>query len=255
MIIDIFIRSYQKEFALLEYSLISALKYVTGFRKIILCVREKDYQPLIRFLQIKNFYLSNKEKIKIVKSLNYPDHLDYCGQQISKLNSDYFTDAEYILYVDSDCVFYESFDIQKEMLDENQKIILLIEKWENLPDNFHVWKTFLEKVGLSSPYEFMRRFPFLYPSSILKKVRDYIVNRYSMNFQNACLTIYNNRTDNFSEFNLLGAYAYLHDPEKYCFLFQNDSSSNNVPLKQIQNYYFNHDVQLQMQEMKKILHL
>jgi uncharacterized phage-like protein YoqJ len=254
MIIDIFIRSYQKEFPLLQHCLYSILKFVSGFRKIIVCVREKEYERLIQLLQDKQFYLENLEKIQIVKALNYPDNLDYCGQQISKLNADIFTDAEYILYVDSDCVFYDSFDIQNIMFDENKKIILLIEKWEKLPDNFHVWKRFLEKVGLPTPFEFMRRFPFLYPSSILPKVRDYIVKRYNKNFQNSCLTIYDNRTDNFSEFNLLGAYAYINDSQNYHFIMQNDYS-NEIPLKQLQNYFYDHSVSLQEEEMKKILHL
>jgi hypothetical protein len=254
MIIDIFIRSYEKEFSLLPYSLYSVIQYVTDFRKIILCVREKEYSSLVTFLQTKDVYLQNKEKINIVKSYNYPDNVDYCGQQISKLNADFYTDAEYILYVDSDCVFYHPFSIQREMFDSNQKIKILIETWENLPANFLVWKTFLEKVGLTAPYEFMRSFPFLYPSTLLKKVRDYIVNRYSMNFQKACLSIYENRTDYFSEFNLLGAYAYLHDREHYHFILQKEAIYE-IPLKQIQNYYFNHDVHLQEQEMKKIVNL
>jgi hypothetical protein len=113
MIIDIFIRTYKRDFPLLKCTLYSILKYVTSFRSIIITVRNKEYIELINTLKIEQFFINNSDKIKIIPVPNFNDNMDYFGQQITKLYADFYTNAEYIMFVDSDCVFYDNFDIQK----------------------------------------------------------------------------------------------------------------------------------------------
>ena len=256
MIIDIFIRTYKRDFPLLKCSIYSILKYVTSFRSIIITVRNKEYITLINTLKIENFFINNKEKIKIISVPDFHDNIDYFGQQITKLHADIYTDAEYIMFLDSDCVFNDNFNIQKEMFDEDKKIILLVEKWENLPKKYDVWKTFLQICDFQTEFEFMRRIPLIYPSKICRNLRDYMAEKYKLQFTDACLQIYNStelhlQYKYFSEFNLLGAYSYIYEPNYFNFIKQNEA--HDIPLKQIQHYDFDYNLNKQLQEMKKIL--
>jgi len=258
MITDIFIRTYKRDFTLVKCTLYSILKYVTSFRSIIITVRNKEYNELINTLKIEQFFINNSDKFKIIPVPNFNDNMDYFGQQITKLYADVYTNAEYIMFLDSDCVFYDNFDIQKEMFDQDEKVILLVEKWENLPKKYDVWKTFLQVCDFKTEFEFMRRVPLIYPSKILKNLRDYMSSKHKIKFTDVCLQIYNS-TDTylpykyFSEFNLLGAYSYIYEPNYFNFIPQNNVSS--IPLKQVQHYDFDYNVKKQLQEMKKILNI
>lgn len=256
MITDIFIRTYKRDFQLLKCTLYSILKYVTSFRSIIITVRVKEYKDLINTLTLEPFYIKNIEKIQIIDVPNFHDSMDYFGQQITKLHADIYTNAEYIMFLDSDCVFYDNFDIQKEMFDQDGKVILLVEKWENLPKMYDVWKTFLQICDFKTEFEFMRRIPLIYPSKICKNLRDFMSAKYNIKFTDACLQIYNSTDIHlpnkyFSEFNLLGAYSYIYEPNYFNFMNQNQAQT--IPLKQVQHYDFNYNVNKQLQEMKKIL--
>jgi hypothetical protein len=207
-------------------------------------------------LKIEQFFINNSDKFKIIPVPNFNDNMDYFGQQITKLYADVYTNAEYIMFVDSDCVFYDNFDIQKEMFDKDKKVILLVEKWENLPKMYDVWKTFLQVCDFKTEFEFMRRMPLIYPSKIFKNLRDYISAKYKIKFTEACLQIYNSTNiylphKYFSEFNLLGAYSYIYEPNYFNFMKQNEAQP--IPIKQVQHYDFSYDVKKQLQEMKKIL--
>jgi hypothetical protein len=256
MIIDIFIRTYKRDFPLVKCTVYSILKYVTSFRSIIITVRNKEYIHLINTFKIEPFFITNQDKIKIISVPDFNDNMDYFGQQITKLHADIYTNAEYIMFLDSDCVFNDNFDIKKEMFDQDEKVILLVEKWENLPKMYDVWKTFLQVCDFKTEFEFMRRVPLLYPSKIFKNLRDYFAAKYKIKFTDFCLQIYNS-TDTylphkyFSEFNLLGAYSYIYEPNYFNFINQSDVSS--IPLKQVQHYDFDYNVNKQLQEMKKIL--
>jgi hypothetical protein len=260
MVIDIFIRTYKKDFPLLKYSIYSILKFVKSYRNIIVTVRNKEYNELLSFLKNELCYQENMNIIKIYSVYNFDDTIDYLGQQITKLNAHFFTSADYILYIDSDCVFYDYYDINN--LFTNGKIDLFVEKWEDLSNNYEVWKIFLELIGLNTPYEFMRRFPLIYPSSILKNIRDFITNKYDRPFEDACLHLYNlakKKSPNrhplfFSEFNLIGAYSFLYKPEYYNFVSPQEKSMKDIAIKQLQHADYN-NIDDQIKEMKILLHL
>src|ERR1700741_2957188 len=92
MKVDIYIRTYKNDLGWLQYCLRSIHKYVTGYRKIIVCIPENQVSLL------NDFNLQNVITCPIYKN-------DYIGQQVSKLLSYKETDADYILFVDSDVCF------------------------------------------------------------------------------------------------------------------------------------------------------
>ena len=130
MIIDIFIRTYKRDFQLLKCALYSILKYVTSFRYIIITVRNKEYIELTNSLKIEQIFINNIDKIKIIPVSNFNDNMDYFGQQITKLHADMYTDSEYIIFVDSDCVFYDNFESFPKKSLEKRLIFALQKKKE-----------------------------------------------------------------------------------------------------------------------------
>lgn len=251
--IDIFIRTYRRDFPLLQYCLYSIFKYVTSFRKVVIAVREKEYSQLVDILKHKSYFT----KLVISKEYNFDDSIDYLGQQITKLHADVLTDAEYIMFVDSDCVFYDSFDISLLMFDqESSRIRLRVDAFSNIDSSALIWKEFLKECKLPSEYEFMRRLPLLYPASLLKQVRTFISQQRKKTAANACLHIYHKTLKTFSEFNLLGAYAHTYEPTLFRFIYVAESDAETpFPMKQIQHTYFGGSITLQMAEMRRLLHL
>ena len=207
MIIDIFIRTYPKDFTLLFYSIKSIKKYVKGYRNIIICVREKNYIELIKTIDTQG--------LKVVKEHNFDDNIDYIGQQITKLQVDIWSDADYICYVDSDCIFNDYCDLEEYYFTPEKNVILLKDEWCNVGDA-KIWKFCLEYLNLKTEYEFMRRLPQIYPSNILYKIRELIVNKTGKDFINSCIELH--KKFKFSEFNIMGSYLYKFEPEKICFM-------------------------------------
>ena len=80
MSIDIFIRSYPRDFPYLKQCLYSIEKYVTGYNKIIICVRSKDLGLLNSEINTNNY--------TVVTDHDFADSIDYLGQQYSKLHVD-----------------------------------------------------------------------------------------------------------------------------------------------------------------------
>jgi hypothetical protein len=237
MSIDIFIRSYPHDYEFLNYCLHSIKKFVTNYRYINICVREKDYDKLLQYVDVSS--------CKLHKCHDFQDHEDYCGQQIIKMCADIYTDADYICYIDSDCILKEQIDL-KEYYFENGKIILLKDKWEDVGNGI-VWKNCLKELNLLTGYEFMRRLPQIYPRDFLKKLRKYIEDTTHKDFITTALDIH--KKYGFSEFNIMGSYLYLHENENMIFEIGKEYKK---PPKNAQ-FWSHDDKEKIISEMKKIL--
>jgi glycosyltransferase involved in cell wall biosynthesis len=212
MTTDIFIRTYEKDLEWLKYCLRSIHKYVTGYRQIIICIPENQKKLIDSW---------NLTAEKVVTCRIYND--DYLGQQISKMLSFQYTDADRILFMDSDCVFLRNVDIL-EMTVEGKPIIYKT-KYGNL-EGAEAWKGVTEKfLGGIVEYEYMRRHPFMYNRETLiainnfKRVEDYVL---SQSFRN------------FSEFNVIGAFAEKYESDKYHFI---DTESVVMPEIFLRQYW------------------
>lgn len=197
--INIFIRTYKNDLPWLQYCLRSIHKYVTGYDKIIVCIPENQVSLL------NDFNLP-----KVIACPIYKD--DYLGQQISKLNADIYCESEYVLYVDSDCVFTKPFDCNSLFF--NGKPIVYKTHYDKVGDAI-CWKEITEKT-LNRPveWEFMRRLPLLYKSETIKDLREYIELIHGKDLETYVVSQPNRH---YSEFNSLGAFAYFFCNEEYHF--------------------------------------
>lgn len=218
--IDIFIRSYPKDFEILKYCLISIRKNIKDYNDIFICVRNKDYEALKREI--------NTEGCIVVQDHDYPDDIDYLGQQLSKINADIWSNADYILFMDSDCICYNTTYL-KDSFFSNEKLIILKDYWKDV-GQATCWKKCLNDLKILTEFEFMRRLPQIYPRNVLPKIRQLITNKTSKDFINGSIQIY--KKSMFSEFNIIGSYMYLYDNKNIDFLFSKNFN-NKINMKQL----------------------
>lgn len=200
----IFIRSYHGDFKWLKYCLASIKKYARGFSEVVIVV------PISSQRALKTSKLITDEQVYYCR--DYAN--DYLGQQVTKLEAFRYTDAERILFIDSDTVFIT--ETTPETFMRDNKIWLY--KTPYLPDilgQAMCWKQRTED-ALSFPveYEYMRRFPLMYWTDTLKKVESYMLG---MGKPLEKYILSQNGND-FSEFNLIGAYAEKFEGDRYLFL-------------------------------------
>lgn len=203
--IDIFIKSYHKDFKWLFYSLKSIEKYARNVNKIIIVIPENE---------VKLFKLKlplNAELFPVAEKGN-----GYLFQQYIKLSAHHFSSADFIMFMDSDCVFTKEIDLKS--LIENGNPRILMTRYEDLCDSqgkpLTPWRKPTEKaLGRTVEYEFMRRNFLLYKRSTLVNfehwfpynLKDYILSQVT-----------------FSEFNVIGAYAYFFEHDEYDFVDTRD---------------------------------
>jgi hypothetical protein len=189
--IDIFIRTYHKDLDFLQYCLRSIQKFVTGYNEIIICIPEADAHLLDSWNLTQELII----KWDVVCENGYID------QQISKLKAHEMSDADYILYVDSDVCFTTPTDLSEFFIDG--KPYLMKTRYELVGDAI-CWKETTEDIiGMTLEYEYMRRIPILFSRHTLRMV--------SLKIDIDGLA----KLDRLSEFNLLGAYAALMETDKY----------------------------------------
>ena len=213
---DIFIKSYQKDFKWLYYCLESIKKYAYNYNEIIIVIPEKDANKF-------KFTLPERCYLKTVKE----EGDGYLFQQYVKLMANFYCQAELIMYVDSDCVFTEKTDISSLVKDGKPEILMT--KWEYVGDGI-CWKPVVEAV-FQQPieYEYMRRHGLTYHRETLANFQHWFegdLKRYIISKANR----------QFSEFNVLGAYANLFENDKYNFVDTDNWEYVDPVVKQYWSY-------------------
>lgn len=200
-VVDIFIRTYYSDLKWLVYALQSINKFCSGFRDVVIVIPESQKYLLDGF---------NLTKEKTLTCEEYKD--DYLGQQITKLYADSYSDADYILFPDSDTLF--TMPVTPKDFTREGKPLILKTKYEKV-ETAIIWKPVTEKaLGYPVEFEFMRRLPFCYHSSTLKSLREYMKDKHGKEL-NAYIEEQPNRA--FSEFNVVGAFADKFERDKYDF--------------------------------------
>lgn len=192
---DIFYRSYEKDFDWLFYSLKSLEKYGNGFGRVHIAIPANDAGEM-DFVGSPEVHLVT-------------DRCDgYMAQQITKLHADEFCRAEYVVHVDSDCVFFR--DISPLDLFLDGKPVMLREKCES------PWQGVTERsLGWYDEYEYMRRLPIVYPRWIYGEFRKWMQKKHGMSVDD---WIIKQPGHEFSEFNTLGQWAYEFHRDKFTWL-------------------------------------
>lgn len=219
----IFIKSYAKDFNWLNYCLRSIKKFVTGYSEVILLLDEGSNVDLHLLIE-----LPNKIRIEWVKK----EGNGYIFQQYCKLTAHHYTQAEKIMFVDSDCIFYKPVDLSKLDLE------ILYTPYSMVGDAI-CWKECTEKVIKQTiDFEFMRRLPLTYHRSTLENFEKFIGE----------LKYYVLNQNRFSEFNAIGAFAWIYEHDKYKWVNTSTDFFKDAIVKQMWSHG-----ELNINEMETIL--
>jgi len=201
---DIFIRSYYKDLDWLSYCLASIEKYCTGFRAVVVVVPRSSWSRLCKLRGV-----ADHVRFEVCK--DYRD--DYLGQQVTKLHADLYTDADLICHVDSDCIFARPASprdlIHKGRIRALMRPIASLGRhrpWLRPTEEFLTWRV---------AYDFMQHPPFTFPRSLYAEVRDYALKTHTMDIERYVTT---RPPRGFSEYNVLGAYAYAYHRDRFTWL-------------------------------------
>lgn len=222
MNIDLVIRTYHADIPWLTYALKSIHKYVTGYRNIIIAI------PMD---QVK--LLSHLTQEKVVGVHDLED--GYLGQQLTKMQTWKITDADAIVFWDSDVVATRPIDLRTEYFEHGSqigptpyvRIILYKTRYTSLGDACP-WQPITAKAlmgaGLPQPeWEYMRRMPLVYWANTLKRCEEYMVTLHGIPLDRY---IRSQPHRAFSEFNVIGAFAEFRDGGSYHFI---DTESVDMP--------------------------
>jgi hypothetical protein len=196
MTADIFIKSYRGDFKWLSGCLRSIQKYATGFREVVIVIPDTDS-------------LDRLTSERVVKVREYGD--PYMFQQSVKMLADTFTDADFISFVDSDCVFTEP--VAPETFMTGGLANWLYTPWANVGDDAKTaWGDVMRKcLGENPPSEFMRRHPQLIPRWALQEFRGFVAAKHGVSLEHYIMS---QPGRGFSELNCIGFYLWLHHREK-----------------------------------------
>lgn len=205
---DIFIRSYYRDFNWLLYCLRSIELFCCGFRNVVLVVPRSSAAKL-RQLRIPAV------KVHICKEYDP----DYLGQQITKLNADCYTDADFICHVDSDWIFTRPCRPSDLFIDG--KLTIGMTSYADLPAGIP-WKKATERfLGGEISYDFMRRQPYSFPRWLYIALREHAERWHGQNIESYIL---GQMPLGFSEFNALSAFAFAHHHQEFVWLDAMDTS-------------------------------
>lgn len=194
--VDILIRTYPGDFCWLWHCLAAIERHARGFRHVHIVVPEGDAGALE--------HLTSEI---IHECPRYQD--DYLGQQITKMRTDAFTDADFVMHLDSDTILIRS--TSPNDFFENGKTVLYHEPYERIGD--FTWQPIVTEIlGWVPEHEFMRRHPFMYPRWLYGEARRIIEQIHGMPFDEYVLS---RPHRSFTEFNVSGAIAWKHFHDRF----------------------------------------
>lgn len=214
MHVDIVIRTYKNDLEWLAYALKSIHKYVTGYRNIVIAI-PMDQVGL----------LSHLTQEKVVGVYDLQD--GYLGQQLTKMQAWKLTNADAIVFWDSDVVATRPIDVRTEYFKDG-RIILYKTRYSSINVEGQPlgcpWQPITAKaIGEVPEWEYMRRMPLVYWTETLIRCDLFMQERHRLTLDRY-LILQPYRA--FSEFNVLGAYAEAHDSSGYVMI---DTETADMP--------------------------
>lgn len=183
---DIFIKTCTKDYPWLEWCVHSIGVFAHGFRDAI-TIDDKDDKG----------------------------NDGYLYQQVTKMYADLHSDADYILHLDSDTIFTRR--VTPETYFKDGKPIIMITPIDQAhPDQENAWRRVMHKfMGKPSEYEYMRRFPIVYPSWAYKALREFCERQHGMALDKYIMA---QPYREFTEFNVMGFFLWEFHRDKITWI-------------------------------------
>jgi hypothetical protein len=221
---DIMIVTYAKDADWLRYCLRSIRKFCTGFGDVIVAYPNKDatlIEPICRE------YGATQKGFDEHSTKGHLHHL------VVKCEADlYCPDADYVLHVDSDCVFHEPTTPEDYFV--GGKPVMMRERYDRLGTQVPWRPVVARALGFNPEYETMRRHPSLYPRTIYAELREHVEAVHHVPFDRYVLAQEMIPCPGFCEFNSLGALAIQSHEGDYHWV---DPEHDVVPANRLRQFY------------------
>lgn len=230
--IDLFIKSYKKDFWLLHIALETIRRNVTGYNSIILLIPEHEKHDF----DTRN--LPDRTLIHYVQE-NYSN--GWMHQQVFKLQAYKYSNADYIMFSDSDCLADHPINLQDFIVDDRPEI--LYTDWARVGDAV-AWRAPTERFMKGTvDWEFMRRNNCVFHRSTLEAI-----SQYEPNIETVVMN-----SEKFSEFNVIGAFAFKYERHKYNFINTDDWTYVEPRMLQVWSHADKNGDELHMKEWIRVL--
>ena len=202
----IVVKSYPKDYPWLAYCLRSIQKFCTGFSEVIVMIPREHPLPL------------TKETVVLMDAAE-----SYLSQQVAKLNADLHTEADYIVLMDSDCIFTRK--VTPDYFFYHGRPAWTVTPFSECSDTERkAWLHVMVKCVQKMPeHEFMRRNCIIVPRWIFPLFRKFIQDTHGMTMEQYVMS---QPGHEFSEFNCLGFYAWLNHRDEFHW---HDTSIDGIP--------------------------
>lgn len=198
--VDIFIKTWERDYPWVEWCYKSIEKFSSGFRRVV-TVDDNCKEG------------SGKKHVVISEPPKTPGYL---WQQVCKLHADQKTDADFILFMDSDCVFTRNVT-PNDFIKDGKPIWQYTPLDQARPDQ-HVWAPVMEKfLGKKPEHEFMRRHPFIVPRWAFEELRTFCKYRHGKSLEDYIMgeaDPNNGLSLRFSEWNCLGFFLWEYHRDR-----------------------------------------
>jgi hypothetical protein len=215
----IFIKSCQRDLPWLDYCLQSIEKFATGFSEVVIV--------LPQVCAIPQLHIHNARIVRVDENPQFCN--GYLYQQVCKMHSDTFTDADFILHMDSDTLFTES--VTPDSFKSDGKAAWLQTPMEHVSNDARkAWTPCMRDFfGVSPEFEFMRRQGQMIPRDAYPLLREYCMARHRVLLRDYIMS-----RQSFSEFNVMGMFLYLEHRNLIAF---HNTDTEGVPKSVVQQFW------------------
>lgn len=234
---DIFIRAYPKDLKWFKYCLDSIELFARDFGMVNVVCTEQDKSAILTSLVGRH---------NTVLHLDPPNGGGWIEQQLSKFNSDRYTDADFICHFDMDCIFTEPVTPLDYFTDGKPDLWYDEYDGPNLRDHPGVQAyrpTTAKALGLpvsDVTVETLRRFPIVYPRWLYKATRERIEKTHGI----PIAEYIKRNIGGMGECNVLGFWGYKTRPEEFALWHMNNYCNKPPKLKQ----YWSHSGMMAAEE-------
>jgi len=221
--VDLFYKTCKKDEEWLNYSLRSVNKFARGFRQIVIVTdKGHDYKPV------------GDLPVKLIALDLPPDHpqyahgIGYWWQMGIKMSWDHFTDADAVVSIDSDCIFYDY--VSPNSWQQDGKVIWMRRPWSEVGNGI-VWKKGTDYfLGKETKYSHMVFPGFYITRNALKEYKSFMFSR----FHQTPLSYFIDLRHPYEpeEYESMGAYLDEINYYEYCFCHPEELGNKRWPIKQ-----------------------
>ena len=222
MATDIFYKTYRNDIPWLQESLKTLLQHWRGHRQVVIVCPPEDARAVRSICAWARVLEVEEKGIR-----------GYIFQQAAKLNAHNYTNADHIVYCDSDCMWIKP-TTPSTYIHADGRPYMLYTPYSAVPEALQ-WKGPTEQaLGQEVFAEFMRRHPLVYHKKTLHKMDKWFVAKYGMPASQVMIKF--GEPWGMSEFNLMGAWAWYHARDDFHWINTTTDTWEPDHLKQYWSY-------------------